>query len=219
MPQNTEGSASIFLLWIVWIYWRLWNGLHQFPPGETPDASSATPGAAPSGGASAGSTTFRASQQIGSVENRDVTSALLEIEHRDRSFSIKSFLANACAAYEKITTAFASGDRMMLESCLSREVYEDFVTAINERERRGERMETSLVRVSPPEVVSVRLDGDEAEVSVRFVSELFSVTRSATGVVVRGDPRECTETVDVWTFAKRPSSRDPAWKLVASNAV
>lgn len=223
MLQDTDGSAIIFLLWLVWFYWRLWHRLCELRATDEQGSKDGTDGGAVVGGhqtpdePSADAAKFEASPENGAVEQRDVTTALFEIERRDRSFSVENFLTGACAAFEVITAAFANGDRAMLKNSLSHDVYEVFVTAINERECRGERVETSFVRVSRPEVVDVRLDDDETQVSVRFVSELFSVTRNATGAIVGGNPGECTKAVDIWTFAKHPTSRDPVWKLVASN--
>jgi predicted lipid-binding transport protein (Tim44 family) len=36
--------------------------------------------------------------------------------------------------------------------------------------------------------------------------------------VIDGDPEDVTDITDVWTFARNPSSRDPNWKLVATEA-
>ena len=57
-----------------------------------------------------------------------------------------------------------------------------------------------------------------AQVTVRFVSQLVSVTRDRSGTVIEGSPEKVTEVTDVWTFARDMSSRDPNWKLVATEA-
>ncbi len=57
-----------------------------------------------------------------------------------------------------------------------------------------------------------------AHVTVRFVSQLVSVTRDRNGNVVDGSPEKVTDVTDVWTFARDVSSRDPNWKLVATEA-
>jgi predicted lipid-binding transport protein (Tim44 family) len=53
---------------------------------------------------------------------------------------------------------------------------------------------------------------------VRFVSKLVSVTRDRTGAVIEGNAEGVTDVTDVWTFARDVSSRDPNWKLVATEA-
>jgi predicted lipid-binding transport protein (Tim44 family) len=50
------------------------------------------------------------------------------------------------------------------------------------------------------------------------VSQLVSVTRDGSGAIVDGSPEKVTEVTDVWTFARDVTSRDPNWKLVATEA-
>ena len=57
-----------------------------------------------------------------------------------------------------------------------------------------------------------------AHVTVRFVSELISATRDREGAVITGDPKRIKEVIDIWTFAREVASRDPNWKLVATQA-
>jgi len=136
----------------------------------------------------------------------------------DRSFDVKHFLAGARAAYEMIVTAFAAGDRRTLRGLLSREVYDGFEAAIRDRAARGETVETRFVSIDKAEIVSAELRGRTAQLTVRFVSQLVSVTRDRSGTVIEGAPDKVTEVTDVWTFARDLSSRDPNWKLVATEA-
>jgi signal recognition particle GTPase len=47
---------------------------------------------------------------------------------------------------------------------------------------------------------------------------LVSVTRDRAGAVIDGNPDKVTDVTDVWTFARDVTSRDPNWKLVATEA-
>ncbi len=60
--------------------------------------------------------------------------------------------------------------------------------------------------------------GKTAQVTIRFVSQLVSVTRDRSGAVIDGNPDDVTTVTDVWTFARDVTSRDPNWKLVATEA-
>ena len=60
------------------------------------------------------------------------------------------------------------------------------------------------------------MKGSEAHVTLRIVSELISATRDKAGTVIDGDPETVAEVKDVWTFARDTRSRDPNWKLVAT---
>jgi predicted lipid-binding transport protein (Tim44 family) len=137
---------------------------------------------------------------------------------QDRSFEPKHFIAGARAAYEMIVTAYAEGDRRTLKNLLSREVYEGFEAVIREREARGETAESRFVSIDATEITAADLRGRTAQVTVRFVSHLVTVTRDRSGNVVDGNPDKVTDVTDIWTFARDLSSRDPNWKLVATEA-
>jgi predicted lipid-binding transport protein (Tim44 family) len=147
-----------------------------------------------------------------------VATGLDAIAAADPGFDAKPFLAGARQAYEMVVTAFAEGDQRALKSLLSREVYEGFEAAIREREGRGETVETRFVSIDKAEIVNAELRGRTAQVTVRFVSQLVSVTRDRSGAAIEGAPDKVTEVTDVWTFARDVSSRDPNWKLVATEA-
>jgi predicted lipid-binding transport protein (Tim44 family) len=53
---------------------------------------------------------------------------------------------------------------------------------------------------------------------VRFISQLVSVTRDRSGNVIDGSPDKVSDVTDVWTFARDLASRDPNWKLIATEA-
>ena len=53
---------------------------------------------------------------------------------------------------------------------------------------------------------------------MEFVSELISATYDKAGQVIDGDPKEIRQVTDVWTFERDVGSRDPNWKLVATEA-
>jgi predicted lipid-binding transport protein (Tim44 family) len=137
---------------------------------------------------------------------------------QDPTFDAKHFLTGARAAYEMIVTAYAQGDRRNLKSLLSREVYDGFETAIKERESRGEAAETRFVSIDKADITTAEVKARSAQVTVRFVSQLVSVTRDRAGNVIDGNPDKVTDVTDVWTFARDLSSRDPNWKLVATEA-
>jgi len=134
------------------------------------------------------------------------------------TFDVKHFITGARAAYEMIVTAFADGDRRQLRSLLSREVFDGFDAAIGERERRGETAETRFVSIDGSTVTAAELRGRTAQITIRFVSKLVSATRDRSGTVIDGSADKVTDVTDVWTFARDVSSRDPNWKVVATEA-
>lgn len=136
----------------------------------------------------------------------------------DAAFDAKHFVVGARAAYEMIVLAYAEGDRRALKNLLSRDVYDGFEAAIREREGKGETVETRFVAIDKSDITGAELRGRTAHVTVRFVSQLISVTRDKSGNVIDGNPEKVTDVTDVWTFARDLSARDPNWKLVATEA-
>lgn len=136
----------------------------------------------------------------------------------DPSFDPQHFIVGARSAYEMIVTAFAEGDRRTLKGLLGREVYDGFDAAIGEREKRGDKVESKFVSIDKAEISAVEMRGRNAHVTVRFLSQLITVTRDRNGKVIEGNPEKVTDITDVWTFARDVSSRDPNWKLVATEA-
>jgi predicted lipid-binding transport protein (Tim44 family) len=136
----------------------------------------------------------------------------------DSGLDIKHFITGARAAYEMVVTAFAEGDRRQLRGLLSREVYDGFDAAITEREGRGETAETRFVSIDGSTVSAAELRSRTAQITIRFVSKLVSSTRDRSGTVIDGNAEKVTDVTDVWTFARDISSRDPNWKVVATEA-
>lgn len=148
----------------------------------------------------------------------DLNKGLRAVKDADSTFDPKSFLEGAKMAYEMIVMAFADGDRKTLKNLLSREVFDGFVAAIADRESRSEKIQSSFVGIDKADIVSAEMKGSEAHITLRIVSELISATRDSAGTVIDGDPETVAEVKDVWTFARDTRSRDPNWKLVATEA-
>jgi predicted lipid-binding transport protein (Tim44 family) len=147
-----------------------------------------------------------------------IAAGLDAIAAADSTFDAKHFITGARTAYEMIVTAFADGDRRQLKSLLSREVYDGFDAAISEREGRGETAETRFVSIDGATITGAELRARMAQITIRFISKLISATRGRSGNVIDGNAEKVTDVTDVWTFARDVSSRDPNWKVVATEA-
>ncbi len=151
------------------------------------------------------------------IDERDpLTAALMRIKLADPDFDEKEFAVGARGAFEMIVQAYASGDVDTLKSLVSGPLYGGFVQAIEEREQANESQETTIVTVRSSEITDAELDGQEARVTVEFVTEQVKVTRDADGKVVDGDPDKIEVLTDIWTFERDVRSSDPNWELVAA---
>lgn len=224
MNPEIDGS-TFFLILLAVLYWCFRRSLDNIPPRDSNAAERAG-----SGTALARSEQTKASMKphcdpddnIGGEETTELGSeiahGLSAIRQADRSFDVQSFLDGAGSAYEVIVTAFANGDRLVLQTLLSSDVFEAFVAVIAAREERGEHIESSFVSVAAPEIVEAGVRANAAQITLRFASLIVTETRTNAGEILNGNAKEIIEVKDLWTFARETSSRRRDWKLVATEA-
>lgn len=147
----------------------------------------------------------------------NVAKGLEKIAASDSQFSTRTFVDGAKVAYEMVVTAFAQGDRQSLKNLLSRDVYEGFAKAIEDREKAGNVLESRFVGIDKADLVGADLKGKKATITIRFLAEFISATLDKAGEVIEGDPKQVREVTDVWTFERDTGSRDPNWKLAATD--
>lgn len=147
-----------------------------------------------------------------------VNDSLRELTKTDPTFRPKEFLNGARMAYEMIVTAFADGDRKTLKNLLSKEVYEGFDAAIKERETRGEIVKSTFVGIEKIDITHATVRDSEEQITLRILSQLISATYDKEGKLVDGDPENVSEVDDIWTFSRDVRSRDPNWKLIATES-
>jgi predicted lipid-binding transport protein (Tim44 family) len=143
---------------------------------------------------------------------------LVSIMSEDPGFDPADFIVGARAAYEMIVLAFASGDRKALKDLLSKEVFEGFETAIRDRETRNEKVQTQFVSIDKAEISDAALIARAAQVTVRFLSKLITETRDSAGTVIEGSAEKVLDVVDIWTFSRDVTARDPNWRLIATES-
>ncbi|MEG3616955.1 Tim44/TimA family putative adaptor protein [Magnetovibrio sp. PR-2] len=141
------------------------------------------------------------------------------IREYDASFDMNEFLGGSRMAFEMILNAYADGDTKMLKNLLSPEVYSGFEHAIKQREAEGQTLQETLVGISKAEMVEAYMDGRDAHVTVKFVSEQISALMDSDGKVIEGDPSAVTDATDFWTFARSTKSRNPNWTLVGTGSL
>ncbi|HWW49144.1 MAG TPA: Tim44/TimA family putative adaptor protein [Xanthobacteraceae bacterium] len=141
------------------------------------------------------------------------------VSAQDPSFDSRHFLTGARSAYEMIVNAFAAGDRKALKDLLTRDVYDGFDAAIAAREQSGHKVDTRFVSIDKADFVAAEVRDRAAHLTVRFVSQMITVTRDKSGAVIDGSPEKVTDVTDIWTFARDLASRDPNWKLERTESV
>lgn len=151
-------------------------------------------------------------------EGSALAAAIARLAEADANFTPKSFIDGAKLAYEMIVEGFAKGDKAALKDLLSKDVFEGFATAIDARAAAGQTVETRFVGIDKADIKAIELAGKRASITMKFVSEIISVTLAKDGSLVEGDAKEIREITDVWTFERDIASRDPNWKLAETQA-
>ena len=226
-----DATTLIFAALAIFVVWKLRSvlgtrtGAEKPPfdpatrrtPQPAPDGSNVVrlPGAANDRGAPSPVERWKGVAEPGSPLARNLDS----IAAIDPNFNGQTFLSGAKAAYEMIVVAFAAGDRQALRPLLAKDVMDSFDAAIAAREKSGEKVETTFVSIDRSSLEDAQLRPDAAQIAVRFHSKLITATRDAAGKILDGDPEKVADVVDIWTFARDPRSRDPNWKLVATETV
>ncbi|MDH7797991.1 MULTISPECIES: Tim44/TimA family putative adaptor protein [unclassified Beijerinckia] len=235
MQDSFDVTTIVFALLAIFVVWKLRSvlGTRPGPEKPRPERSPAPNGAAPGRNGNDGvvvrlpgaANDAGAPTTAAVAESRDrwtdvaepgskVWLGLDQIVAVDPSFDGKGFITGAKSAYEMIITAFASGDRQALRGLLAKEVFDSFAQAITDREARGEKVETTFVSIDKAQMTDAILRGKVAQITMRFVSKLITATRDRNGTVIDGDAEHVSDLVDVWTFERDTSARDPNWRLV-----
>ena len=146
------------------------------------------------------------------------TAGVAAIRAADPSFEPIGFTGGARAAFTAIVEAFAKGDTAALRPLLDGPTFSSFEAAIRGRVERKEKAETTLIGFEASDVAAAELQGTNASVTVRFVSEQINVLRNADGQIIDGNPNEVQKVIDLWTFRRDTKASDPNWLLIKTES-
>jgi len=239
MQDSFDMTTIIFALLAAFVVWKLRSVLGTRSGSEKPPfnpfARRAPGGLGPRAGDPARDSVNRVIPLPGAAEspvavapNKDerwkpyaepgskVWAGLDSIAAADSNFAIGPFIGGAKSAYEMIVTAFAEGNREVLRNLLSPGVFESFDSALTEREKRGEKITTTFVSIDNVAIEEAALAAKTAEIKLHFTSQMITATRDQSGKVIDGSADRVVQVDDSWTFVRDTSSRDPNWKLAAT---
>ena len=105
-----------------------------------------------------------------------------------------------------------------MRDLLNNEVYDNFSDAIDQREIKGEVLETAVIGIKSVDILEARVEGRTAFVTVKVVSEQVNATKNKDGLTTDGDESQVSDVLDIWTFARNTRARDPNWTLVETRS-
>tara|TARA_B100001029_G_C14798433_1_gene305734 strand:+ start:40 stop:645 length:606 start_codon:yes stop_codon:yes gene_type:complete len=125
----------------------------------------------------------------------------------------KQFLKGAEIAYENIITAFSKGDKKSLNTLLTKNMSDNFSSAIEERKSKKIKSELTFIGVKSSTIEKFEKTAEALFFTVKFVSEIISVKKDKDNKVIEGDPDKIKTVIDHWKFTKKISSSSPNWYL------
>ena len=203
-----------YMIFRIWSVLGKRTGFEAPPPPKTPDKDVDNVIALPVR-SSQKQQTFQETPPSSKLDP-SIEEGLKKIQAVDPVFHLDHFLGGAVTAFEMIVEAYASGDKSTLKSLLNPSVYKSFIGALEDREEAGQTVETKIVDLKDPEVISIDIKGKREQITLKFVSEQIIVTKDAEGKIL-DNPAHLTLTMnDIWTFSRLIGSKDPNWVLVAT---
>ena len=126
------------------------------------------------------------------------------------------FLKGAKIAYETIITDFSDNDNKLIASkpLLSKEIYNQFNDALQERDKRGHYAEITFIGINTADIKEHKKSNSILQVTVDFVSEVITCIRDKEKKIISGDPEKIKKIYDTWVFSRDIKSNNPNWKLV-----
>jgi len=125
----------------------------------------------------------------------------------------KSFLKGAEIAYESILTSFAKGEKEKLKKLLTKDIFDNFENAIDNRNNENIKSELTFIGFKESKVEKFEKIKDEFCYTVKIVCEIISVKKDKNEVIIEGDPDKIKIVTDYWKFSKNTSSKSPNWLL------
>ena len=125
----------------------------------------------------------------------------------------KQFLKGAEIAYENIITAFSKGDKKSLNTLLTKNMSNNFTSAIEERNAKKIKSELTFVGFKQSKLEKFEKIKNEFYATVKFVCEIISVKRDKENKIVEGNPDKIKTVTDHWKFSRNVFSKKPNWYL------
>jgi len=147
------------------------------------------------------------------LEEGELKNTLSEMKKEEPSFSLEAFLQGAKGAFDMVMEAFEKDDRTTLKQLLSDELYREFDQELKNISKQNEKPHTTLVSILSANLVQAKLTKQQAQMTVRFLTEQIHVSKNAKGEVVGGDPSRIEQVEDEWVFERQLRSRNPNWTI------
>ena len=141
-------------------------------------------------------------------------SGLKDLRKLDTSFKDEEFLNGAKEAFPLILNSFSEGDLGNLRRYVGFDLYEEFATAIDQRDEAGEKLKINIEKVNDIQLLDAEISDGIASVTVKFDTIQTRILTDSKDVEIDDDSFSSEQIEDIWIFERDIKSKDPNWKLV-----
>ena len=158
----------------------------------------------------------KATPQFEEVLNKVKTEKAQKINENFDDSAQKEFLNGAKIAYETIITDFSDNDNKIIASkpLLSKEIFNQFNDALNERSKRGHHAEITFIGINSATIKEHKKIDKILNVTVDFVAEVITCIKDKDKKIISGSPDKIKKIYDTWVFSRDINSNNPNWLLV-----
>merc|ERR1711991_29528 len=146
-------------------------------------------------------------------ENPGISSELSKIHKIDPSFKVDDFIVGAKKAFEYIIKKYSDENIKPLEKLLSANIFKMFSKQINNRAKKKENLDVSIIGIKEAKIEDVSIKSSVASIKVKFSSEQVQVIKNDKGKIISGDGNQILSIVESWFFSKDLKKKDPNWIL------
>lgn len=145
-----------------------------------------------------------------------VNEALRKIYEGDQQFSPKGFIAKAVNDYEDILESFAKLDQAKLRELLAAPTATVFEEEIAKNVAEGVKIDFSYVGNDKAKIIDAQVKGQEAFITLHFVSEAVLAIYNKAGELIKGSSKDLSILDEKWIFVRQLSSATSPWLVCAT---
>ena len=133
-------------------------------------------------------------------------------------FKTESFLDGASNAYEMILKNYADGNLKTIKNIISKDVYDGFNEAINERKNKNKRLVNEVIAFDKSDIIDAKIERKSALLTVEFYSRIITYVLDENDQIIEGSKDNPISVIDQWTFKKALKDKSPSWQLISTQS-
>ena len=143
---------------------------------------------------------------------------LLFLSDEFPAFNKVGFVDGVSNAYEMILKNYADGDLKPIKNIISKDVYNGFNEAINERKNKNKRLVNELIAFDKADIIEAKIERKSALLTVEFYSRIITYVTDENDQVIEGSKDNPVSVIDQWTFKKAFKDKSPSWQLISTQS-